>query len=38
VVTLPFCRGLFPFVGGALDGLGLEYIATIGYHVVAIRE
>lgn len=37
LVTLPFCRLLFPLVGGGLDRLKLEQIATVGYHVVAVK-
>ena len=37
VFTLPFLRLVFPLLGGPLDRLGLEGIATVGYHVVAIR-
>ena len=35
LLTLPFLRGLFPLLGRPLDRLGLETIATVGYHVVA---
>jgi len=38
LVTLPFCRLLFPLVGGVLDELGLERMATVGYHVVAVKR
>ncbi len=37
LLTLPFLRGLFPLLGRPLDRLGLEAIATVGYHVVARR-
>jgi SAM-dependent methyltransferase len=37
LLTLPFLRGLFPLLGRPLDRLGLETIATVGYHVVAKR-
>ena len=36
--TLPYCRILFPLLGGTLDKLGLEHIATVGYHIVAVRR
>ena len=35
LITLPFLRGLFPLIGGLMDRLELEQIATVGYHVVA---
>ena len=38
LTTLPFCRLLFPLLGSALDKLGLEQTATVGYHVVAVRQ
>jgi SAM-dependent methyltransferase len=38
MMTLPICRGFFPLLAGFFDGLGLEHMATIGYHVVAIRK
>jgi 2-polyprenyl-3-methyl-5-hydroxy-6-metoxy-1,4-benzoquinol methylase len=38
LVTLPFCRVLFPLVADRLDSLGLERMATVGYHVVARRQ
>ena len=38
LVTLPFCRLLFPLVGQSLDELGLGQVATVGYHVVAIKR
>jgi SAM-dependent methyltransferase len=37
LLTLPFLRGLIPLLGRPLDRLGLETIATVGYHVVARR-
>jgi ubiquinone/menaquinone biosynthesis C-methylase UbiE len=37
LVTLPGCQ-LLPMLGGALDRLGLERIATVGYHVVAVKR
>jgi SAM-dependent methyltransferase len=38
LMTLPFTRGLLPLLGPSLDRLGLEQIATVGYHVVAIKR
>jgi SAM-dependent methyltransferase len=38
LVTLPFCRMLFPLLGGVLDRLRLEQTATVGYHVVAVKQ
>jgi SAM-dependent methyltransferase len=38
LVTLPFCRLFFPVLGPWLDSLGLETLATAGYHVVATKE
>jgi SAM-dependent methyltransferase len=38
LLTLPMLRGFFPLLGGVLDSLGLEQIATVGYHVVAVRK
>jgi SAM-dependent methyltransferase len=37
LITLAFLRGLFPLIGGLMDRLSLEQIATVGYHVVAIK-
>jgi SAM-dependent methyltransferase len=37
LVTWPACQVLPP-LGGALDRLGLERTATIGYHVVAVKR
>lgn len=37
LVTLPACEAL-PLVGSVLDRLGLERIATVGYHVVAVKR
>jgi SAM-dependent methyltransferase len=37
VATLPVCRGLLPAIGAPLDRLCLEELATVGYHVVAVR-
>lgn len=38
LITLPFLRVLFPLIGGLMDRLGLEQMATVGYHVVAIKR
>ena len=38
LVTLPFLRVLFPMLARPLDGLGLENVCTVGYHVVAVRK
>jgi SAM-dependent methyltransferase len=38
LVTLPILRVIFPLLGGTLDKLRLEQIATVGYHVTAIRR
>jgi SAM-dependent methyltransferase len=35
LITLPFCRLLFPMLGKLLDTLSIERIATVGYHVHA---
>jgi len=37
-LTLPLLRGLFPLLGRPLDKLALEHMATVGYHVVAIKK
>ena len=37
LVTLPACQ-MLPMLGSALDRLGLERIATVGYHVVAVKR
>ncbi len=37
LLTLPLMRGFFPVLGLVLDRLGLERIATVGYHVVAFK-
>ena len=37
LISLPLLRGIFPLLAGSLDRLNLERIATIGYHVVAIK-
>jgi SAM-dependent methyltransferase len=37
VVTLPACQ-LLPPIGAALDRLGLEQTATIGYHVMGVKR
>lgn len=37
LITLPACEAL-PVLGSMLDRLGLESIATVGYHVVAIKR
>jgi SAM-dependent methyltransferase len=37
VLTLPFLRGIFPLLGRSLDALGLEHMATVGYHVLAVK-
>jgi SAM-dependent methyltransferase len=36
-VTLPLLRWGFPLLGGALDRLKLEQVATAGYHVAAVK-
>ena len=36
MITLPVCE-ILPALG-IFDGLGLERIATVGYHVVAVRR
>ncbi|MEM7031235.1 MAG: class I SAM-dependent methyltransferase [Chloroflexota bacterium] len=38
VITLPMLRGFFPLLGKSLDKLSLEKTATIGYHVVAVKN
>lgn len=38
LITLPFCRLLFPILGKVLDRLKLEREATVGYHVVAKKK
>lgn len=38
VITWPFLCGLFPLIGGLMDQLALERIATVGYHVVAVKK
>lgn len=37
-VTLPLLRVVFPWAGGRLDHLELENFATVGYHVVAVKN
>lgn len=37
LATWPLFRGLLPILGSLLDRLELEHIATIGYHVAAIK-
>jgi len=37
LLTMPFCRAVMPLLAAPLDTLGLEDIATVGYHVVAER-
>jgi len=37
-ITLPVCRGLLPMVARKLDLLELEHMATVGYHIVAIKK
>lgn len=37
ILTVLFCRLLFPAIGTWLDTLGLEQAATVGYFVVAKR-
>lgn len=37
LLTFPLLRGLFPVLGEPLDRLGLEAVATVGYHVAARR-
>lgn len=37
-VTYPFFRFFLPIVGFTLDKLGLEKIATVGYHVEAVMQ
>jgi ubiquinone/menaquinone biosynthesis C-methylase UbiE len=36
-LTLPLAQ-LFPFIGAELDALGVEQIATVGYHVIARKR
>jgi len=38
LLTLPFCRLLFPLLGRPLDALELEHYATVGYHIVAVKQ
>ena len=38
LVTFPFFRVLFPLLAKPLDRLGVEKIATVGYHVVARKR
>lgn len=38
LVTLPFTKALFPLLGGWIDNLKLETIATVGYHVIARKS
>jgi len=38
IVTLPLLRVLFPLLASSLDRLGLYEKATVGYHVVAVKE
>lgn len=37
-ITLPFLRGLLPLISEAMDRLSLEHVATVGYHVVAVKR
>lgn len=37
VATLPLLRVGFPLLGLVLDRLGLEQVATAGYHVAAVK-
>lgn len=37
LITLPFLRGIFPLSAGFLDRLGLENMATVGYHIIAVK-
>ena len=38
VVSLPVLRLAFPLLAKPLDGLGIERMATVGYHVVAVKK
>ncbi len=38
LVSLPITRGLLALLGPALDRLRLEQIATVGYHVAAVKK
>jgi SAM-dependent methyltransferase len=38
ILTLPFARFLIPLVASWLDSLELEAMATVGYHIVAVRR
>lgn len=38
LVTVPLFRGVIPLVAQMLDQMELEHMATVGYHVVAVRK
>lgn len=38
LITLPSLRGLFPMLGAVLDSFGLEQMATVGYHILAVKR
>jgi len=38
LITLPFCRMIFPLFARILDKLGLEHIAMLGIYVIAEKQ
>ncbi len=38
LISFPFCYFLFPLLGSFLDRLEFEKSATVGYHVIAVKQ